>query len=209
MHSVGGGWTSVELKTGINLYNYSGASVLDPYRPDSEAIGPPLESTSAMTPVERDRFLLAESRAAILGRPGVYLHLCLKRALFLLSPVPNFYNVRSIGYWAVGLASLVFVHSLLVALPTQLARRRALPRGSAVLILSLIFWYLSHIAVNAGIRLRSPSDVWLAVLAVSLIPGRRGGTGEDAYSGYHRSSWTRGLASSQGAGRGRPGAPES
>jgi hypothetical protein len=121
-----------------------------------------------MTPQERNSAFMREALKQIGARPGHYLGRCSARSFYLFSPVPNFYRTSWLQYFAFLGASLVFYHAVLVAAVVGLIRRR--PRSPAVglLVAALVVWYGFHIMVNASIRNRLPSDVWVAALAMVI-----------------------------------------
>jgi hypothetical protein len=168
MNEVGAGMTATELKLGVNLYSFSGTATADPYGQPAESDWqwpPGIESAS---PRERNNALVRSALREIAAHPERYLARCLKRLTFLLSPVPNFYDVSPLQYWAVMVSSLLFFHAFLAAVAARALWPVRLNVDQWTLLLSLGLWYLLHVLINASIRNRLPSDVWCAALAVSL-----------------------------------------
>ena len=171
MDHVGGSQFSTELKLGINLYQYSGTHVDDPYAPDTGSTLPAgVETLPAgvemMTPRERNRVLTHEALKQIVREPDKYLKKCLSRSFYLFSPVPNFYQVGRLQYLAILGSSLAFYHAFFVAAVVGLIRRRPWSAGVWLMVVALGVWYAFHIMINASIRERLPSDIWIAALAI-------------------------------------------
>jgi hypothetical protein len=165
MNRVGAGPFSTELKLGINLYQFSGTPVADPYSPNAPFAPPP--GVATMTPAERNRVFTAEALNHIVHDPVDYLNKCLSRSAYLFSPVPNFYQVGRLQYLAILGSSLAFYHTFLVAAGVGLVRRRPWSMGVCLMVVAVAIWYAFHILVNASIRNRLPSDVWIAALALA------------------------------------------
>jgi len=80
--------------------------------------------------------------------------------------VPNFYQVRRLQYLAILGSSLAFYHTFFVAAVVGLIRRRPWSAGVWLMVVALGVWYAFHIMINASIRHRLPSDIWIAALAI-------------------------------------------
>jgi hypothetical protein len=165
MNRVGAGWSSTELKLGINLYQFSGTFGVDPYGPEGGRFPLPA-GVERMTPRERNSVLTREALKRIGARPKEYLVQCLKRSYYLFSPVPSFYRTSRLQFFTVLISSLAFYHTFLVADVVGLIRRRPWTPEAWVLVAALGVWYAFHLMVNASIRNRLPSDVWVAALAI-------------------------------------------
>jgi len=164
MNHVGGSPFATELKLGINLYQYSGTPVADPYARDG---GSPLPAeVEMMTPRERNRVLTQEALKQIVREPDKYFKKCLSRSFYLFSPVPSFYQVGRLQYLAILGSSLAFYHTFFVAAVVGLIRRRPWSAGVWLMVVALGVWYAFHIMINASIRHRLPSDIWIAALAI-------------------------------------------
>ncbi len=164
MSQVGGSPFSTEVKAGINLYQYSGTTVDDPYAPDVRFTLP--AGVEMMTPQERNRVLTQEALKQIVREPDKYSKKCLIRSFYLFSPVPGFYQVGRLQYLAILGSSLAFFHTFFVAAVVGLIRRRPWSVGVWLMVVALGVWYTFHIMVNASIRNRLPSDIWIAALAI-------------------------------------------
>ncbi len=167
MHLVGATGLSTEVKLGINLYQFSGTPNDDPYGPEGGKFPLP-EGIETMTPAERNSVFMKEAIRGITARPSAYLHKCLTRIRLLFSPVPNFYETSRTQYLIILGSSLVFYHLPLLLMLIGLIRQ--FPRDPSIwfLLVAVLIWYLFHVLVNASIRNRLPSDVWVATLAVAL-----------------------------------------
>jgi hypothetical protein len=168
MDMVGAGFTSTELKLGINVFQFGGSSVKDPY--DSSAsvdwcYPPGIES---MTPKARNAALLRAGLDGIAAHPNEYLRKCGQRVGYLLSPAPTFYSASWLQYWGMFAATLLFFYSCWAAILVRLALFRRLDRAEWLLLVAILVWYVFHFAINASIRNRLPSDPWCAALALSL-----------------------------------------
>ena len=165
MNHVGGSPFSTELKLGINLYQYSGTPVADPYAPDARSTLP--AGVEMMTPRERNRVLTQEALKQIVREPDKYFKKCLSRSFYLFSPVPSFYQVGRLQYMAFLGSSLAFYHTLFIVAAVGLIRRGPFRADVWLMVVALGFWYAFHIMVNASIRQRLPSDIWIAALAIA------------------------------------------
>ncbi len=165
MERVGASPTAVECKMGINLYQYSGAANPDLYGPNTQFEMPP--GIEAMTPGERDRVLTRISLRAIAADPSMYLGKCWNRVFLLFAPTPNFYNVSVAESVIVSGSTAVFFYVPMLAAIIGLVRRRG-RWGTSVwfLVATLVVWYGFHIALNASIRNRLPSDAFVFALAL-------------------------------------------
>jgi hypothetical protein len=119
-----------------------------------------------MTPRERNRVLTQEALKQIVREPDKYFKKCLSRSFYLFSPVPNFYQVGRLQYLAILGSSLAFYHTFFVAAVVGLIRRRPWSAGVWLMVVALGIWYAFHIMINASIRERLPSDIWIAALAI-------------------------------------------
>jgi len=179
MNTVGAGFYSTELKLGVNLYQYNGAPVDDAYDMNAKQdLGYP-PNLHQLSPRERNALLTKMAIQGILDNPGRYLERCGQRVGLLLSPVPRFYQVSHLQYVAVLLSTVFFFYPFLAAIMVRLVIPRKLAAAEWALLLSVLLWYAFHIAIHASIRLRLPSDVWCAALAVSLWVPRPMTTGSD------------------------------
>ncbi len=168
MEQAGAGFTSTELKLGINLFQFGGSAVDNPYDQEGTSdLGLPPEIES-MSPYNRNKILTRYALQGIVNHPGRYLSRCLARFRFLFSPTPNFYQVSPLQYWVVTVSSLAFYYVPLLAVAARAFRPVRLRREEWVLLLTLGFWYVFHILINASIRNRLPSDVFCAALALSF-----------------------------------------
>jgi len=165
MNRVAGTPFSTELKLGINLYMFSGTDVADPYGPGGGDFPLPA-GIERMTPQERNSVFIKEALKHIISRKKEYINRCLSRSFYLFSPVPNFYKTNRLQYFAILAASLAFFHTFLLAAVVGLIRRRPRSSGAWVLVAALGIWFAFHIMINASIRNRLPSDVWVAALAI-------------------------------------------
>ena len=175
MNEVGGTPFSTELKLGINLYQFSGTPVADPYDPDVRFPLP--AGVEMMTPRERNRVFIREALKHIIQEPNEYIKKCLSRSLYLFSPVPNFYQVGRLKYLAILGSSLAFYHAFFVVAVVGLIRRRPWSVGVWLMVVALGVWYAFHIMVNASIRNRLPSDIWIAALGYRDLGSRSGQIG--------------------------------
>jgi len=169
MHTVGAGFSSTELKLGINLFQFGGSAVQDPYHPPEGTDWGYPPGIETMTPEQRNAAFLRAGLKGIAERPLDYLRKCGQRVGYLLSPVPSFYSVGRLEYWGMFAATILFLYSCWAAILCRLLFvRRRLTRAEWLLLAALAVWYLFHIAINASVRNRLPSDVWCAALALSL-----------------------------------------
>jgi hypothetical protein len=167
MKQVGATATATELKLGINLYQFSGAEVDNPYSKEGSTIPLP-EGVEAMTPAERNAVLTRQALHKIAAHPRDYLRKCGIRLEILFSPVPHFTEVSPLQKYAVILSNLLFFHLFLGAAVVRLLGRPRLSRGEVLLLVTLLLWYAFHVLVHASMRNRLPSDVLCAALALSL-----------------------------------------
>jgi hypothetical protein len=164
MQHVGASAWSVECKMGINLYQYGGAVNPDLYGPDSRFEMPP--GIETMTPGQRNSVLMEHALRGIADRPGEYLRRCWSRVFLLFAAAPNFYEVSLAERAIVIAASLIFFHAPLVAVIAGFLRRRRWEPPALFLVTTLCVWYAFHIAVNASIRNRLPTDAFVFALAL-------------------------------------------
>lgn len=173
MDRVGGQATlATERKMGSNLYVYNYPGVSNPYHiSPGESIQFP-DGLEKLTPAQRDALLSKLAVQFIRSHPQLYLQNCARRLYYLLSPVPNFYEAGALRTAAMAAASVIYVLGPFVfAVIGVFRRRRTLNAAQGMLVLSIVFWYVFHVAVHASVRQRLPSDVTLAVLAASLVWG--------------------------------------
>jgi len=168
MHSVQAGLGATEVKLGHNLFLYNYPGVDNPYelRAGERIDFPP--GLEQMTPAGRDALLTRYAITGIMQHPRKYLRNCLRRAFYFFSPVPNFYAsslATKAGTACSTLVSLILPWAIIAWL---LTKRMSITRGEAVLLISILLWYTFHILMHASIRQRLPSDLWVAMLAVSL-----------------------------------------
>jgi hypothetical protein len=168
MHQVGAGFSSTELKLGINLFQFGGSPVDDPYHVGPNADWQFPVGFEAMTPAERNGVLLRAALKGIAERPKDYLRKCGQRVFYLLSPVPNFTASGRLQYWGMVVGTTLFFYSCWAAILLRLILFGRLTRAEWLMLGALLVWYLFHFGVNASIRNRLPSDTWCAALALSL-----------------------------------------
>lgn len=166
MNSVGGGATSVELKLGSNLYNYSGA-MGDGYNAGGDPVVFPPD-IEAMTPAERQGLLMRAAVDGIRRRPGVYFRTCLDRLGYLLSPLPNFAPASPLKTAAFAASTIAFLYVPLVAIVAAIIAGRTSNRAAWVLFATLLLWYGFHTLIHASVRQRLPCDPVAATLAALL-----------------------------------------
>jgi hypothetical protein len=168
MRSVGAPLATTEAKLGQNLFLYNYTGVANPYdlRQDERIEFPP--GLEDMTVAQRESVLVQRAIAGILGHPGRYLENCLRRVLYLLSPVPNFYAASVSAKMGMACATVLYVYIPWIVVVVLLTKGARLTRGDAVVMLAVVLWYMFHIFLHASVRQRLPSDLWVTVLAISL-----------------------------------------
>ena len=169
MHSVNAGFSSTELKLGQNLFLYNYPKVNNPYkiRSDEHIEFPP--GLEQMTPAKRDALLTRYGVAEIVNYPTKYVRNCLRRAFYLLSPLPNFYTSSfrvAAALVCITLLYLFMPWAVVISLLLKGAAR--VTTSEAILLTAILIWYLFHILLHGSIRQRLPSDLWVAALAISM-----------------------------------------
>lgn len=167
MNQVQGGFTSVELKAGWNLYHYSGSKT-DAYSPEGAGKNDAPDGVELLTPKERNAKFLGLAITEITQNPATYLEVCLRRLGFLLSPVPNFTEASALKRLVIALSNFLFFYLFGGLIVWQAVYKKRITREQYILLSCLILWYVFHVLINASIRLRLPSDVWCAALAISM-----------------------------------------
>ena len=171
MVSVGGTPWNVELKFGINLFTYCGATGGDGYQPDDSPVPYPPD-LELLTPATRDTLLRRRAISAIISQPMAYAQTCLDRVGYLLSPTPNFYKA---GLWQTVMlvgSTALFVYLPFAAVLVASLKGRHFNESSRLLLVAIVVWYAFHVAVHASIRQRIPSDILLAALSL-LVWGKQ------------------------------------